>query len=79
MTRKIRDNKQYVSNEYFGSATETQVEKGAQLDKLLNETFVKIIMGSASIDEFDKYVKSWKALGGDDITNEVNDWYDKNK
>ncbi|QHW31898.1 extracellular solute-binding protein [Paenibacillus rhizovicinus] len=79
LTRQIRDNKQFVFNEYYGPATETQIDKGAQLDKLVNETFVKIIMGSAKIDEFDKFVSSWKALGGDDITKEVNAWYDKNK
>lgn len=74
LTRKIRDSQQFVWNEFYGSATETMVEKGAQLDKLLSETFTKIVMGE-SIDEFDKYVDSWKALGGDDITNEVNEWY----
>jgi len=74
LTRKIRDSQQFVWNEFYGSATETMVEKGAQLDKLLSETFTKIVMGG-SIDEFDKYVDSWKALGGDDITNEVNEWY----
>lgn len=79
LTRQIRDSKQFVYNEYYGPATETQIDKGAQLDKLVNETFVKIIMGSAKIDEFDKFVSSWKALGGNDITNEVNAWYDKNK
>ncbi|MFD0959209.1 extracellular solute-binding protein [Paenibacillus chungangensis] len=74
LTRKIRDNGDYVWNEFYGTATETMVEKGSQLDKMLNETFTKIIMG-ASIGEFDKFVDSWKALGGDDITDEVNAWY----
>ncbi|MFD0715963.1 extracellular solute-binding protein [Paenibacillus sp. GCM10027626] len=74
LTRKIRDNQDFVWNEFYGNATETMVEKGAQLDKLLSETFTKIVMG-APISEFDKYVESWKALGGDDITEEVNEWY----
>ncbi|MDF2649947.1 MAG: extracellular solute-binding protein family 1 [Paenibacillus sp.] len=77
ITRQIRDNKQVFFNEFYGVPTETQVEKGAQLDKLLDETYTKIIMG-ASISEFDKYVESWKKLGGDDITKEVNEWYTKN-
>ncbi|KIL40758.1 ABC transporter substrate-binding protein [Gordoniibacillus kamchatkensis] len=78
LTRKIRDQKLVTFNEYYGPATPTQVEKGASLDKLMDETFTKIIMGSAPIDEFDKYVSSWKKLGGDDITKEINDWYAKN-
>ncbi|MBP3962450.1 extracellular solute-binding protein [Paenibacillus lignilyticus] len=74
LTSQIRDSNQFVYNEFYGSATESQVENGAQLDKLMNETFTKIIMGE-SIDSFDKFVSSWKALGGDDVTAEVNEWY----
>ncbi|MFD0712962.1 extracellular solute-binding protein [Paenibacillus sp. GCM10027626] len=77
LTSKLRGSNQFVYNEFFGIPTETMGDKGAQLDKLTNETFTKIIMG-AKIDDFDKYVESWKALGGDDITEEVNEWYEKN-
>lgn len=73
-TRKIKESGAFVNNEFYGLPTKTQVEKGAQLDKLMQESFTKIIMG-ASIDEFDKFVASWKSLGGDDITEEVNAWY----
>lgn len=74
LTRQIKENGAYVNHEFYGLPTATQVEKGAQLDKLMQETFTKIIMG-ASVDEFDKFVASWKSLGGDEITQEVNDWY----
>ncbi|TFE24707.1 extracellular solute-binding protein [Cohnella luojiensis] len=79
VAEKIKEDKsKFVYNEYYGPPTPTQVEKGASLNKLTNETFTKIIMGSAQISEFDKYVEDWKKLGGDDITREVNEWYDKN-
>lgn len=74
VTRQIKESGAFVNNEFYGLPTETQVEKGAQLDKLMQESFTKIIMG-ASLDEFDKFVQSWKSLGGDQITKEVNDWY----
>lgn len=73
-TRQIKESQAYVNNEFYGLPTATQVEKGSQLDKLMQETFTKIVMG-ASLDEFDKFVQSWKSLGGDQITEEVNDWY----
>lgn len=73
-TRQIKESQAYVNNEFYGLPTATQVEKGSQLDKLMQETFTKIVMG-ASLDEFDKFVQSWKSLGGDQITQEVNDWY----
>ncbi|MBP3965885.1 extracellular solute-binding protein [Paenibacillus lignilyticus] len=59
---------------YLGANTPTMVEKQGVLDKLQNETFTKIIMGAAPIEEFDKFVEQWKKLGGDQITSEVNDW-----
>ncbi len=77
VTRQVRNQKQVTINEYAGPPTATQIEKGGSLDKLMDETFMKIILGSASIEEFDKYAESWKRLGGDDITKEVNEWYAK--
>lgn len=76
-TRKIVESGNVVRNEYFGPATAAMQEKGAALDKLTEETFLKIIMNAAPVSNFDKYVVDWKALGGDEITKEVNDWYAK--
>ncbi|CAM4137185.1 extracellular solute-binding protein [Paenibacillus alkaliterrae] len=76
LTRKIRESGQVFFNEFYGLPTPTQLDKGSQLDKLIDETYIKIIMGD-SLSEFDKFVSSWKKLGGDDITNEVNEWYEK--
>src|SRR5690606_17955749 len=61
------DNGQLMKNEYFGPPTPGMTEKNAILDKLVLETFTKIILG-ASLDDFDKFVDDWKKLGGDQIT-----------
>jgi putative aldouronate transport system substrate-binding protein len=74
-TKKVKESNAFVNNEFYGLPTETIVSKGGQLDKLMQESFTKIIMG-ASLDEFDKFVSSWKSLGGDKIIEEVNAWYD---
>ncbi|MFD0696791.1 extracellular solute-binding protein [Paenibacillus sp. GCM10027628] len=76
LTRQIKEKKAFVNNEFYSIPTTTQVEKGGQLDKLMLESFTKIVLGG-SIDDFDKFVASWKTLGGDQITQEVNDWYSK--
>ncbi len=55
----------------FYGKTDTMIKKGANLDKLENETFLKIITGAAPIDDFDKFVSTWKNIGGDEITKEV--------
>lgn len=74
ITRQLRD-KPYVVNEFYGTATPTMTEKSASLNKMTDEMFTKMIMGSAPISEFDKYAESWKKLGGQDIIDEVNEWH----
>ncbi|QGQ95156.1 extracellular solute-binding protein [Paenibacillus psychroresistens] len=68
------NNKSILNAGFYGAPTPTMGEKQATLDKLVVETFTKIIMGSAPIDDFDKFVSNWKSSGGDEITKEVNDW-----
>ncbi|WP_308637553.1 extracellular solute-binding protein [Paenibacillus silvisoli] len=70
---------QYVSGNmlqltgFYGAPTPAMVEKESNLQKRELETFTKIIMGD-SLDTFDKFVEEWKKLGGDEITQEVNEW-----
>ncbi|SFA79766.1 putative aldouronate transport system substrate-binding protein [Cohnella sp. OV330] len=64
---------------FYGAPTPTMVEKKQALDKLEQEVFTKIIMGAEPVDEFDKFVSDWKKLGGDQITQEVNDWVASHK
>lgn len=78
MNQYLQENR-YQSDEFFGAPTETMQDKKSILDAKEQETFTKIIMGQVSIDEFDKFVAEWKNLGGDKITQEVNDWYTKQK
>jgi len=67
------DNNLTIANDYIFANTKTMDSKKATLDKLELETFTKIIYGAVSIDEFDKFVVNWKKLGGDQITQEVNE------
>ena len=40
------------------------------------ETYTAIITGEEDISAFDNFVSQWFNLGGQDITDEVNAWYD---
>jgi len=53
------------------ASTPTMIDKWANLKKMEDETFLKIILGLAPIDDFDQFVIDWKAQGGDEITAEV--------
>ncbi|SFD77354.1 putative aldouronate transport system substrate-binding protein [Paenibacillus catalpae] len=65
-----------MKSEFFGAPTPEMTAKQAILDKLVLETFTKIILG-APISDFDKFVSDWNKLGGEKVTQEVNDWYAK--
>lgn len=55
--------------------TPSMITKQGEMDKLRDTTFLSMIMGETPISEFDNYVSQWKSLGGDDISKEVNEWY----
>ncbi|MFB9277810.1 extracellular solute-binding protein [Cohnella cellulosilytica] len=74
--QKLFDEGRVLPTEYRGIDTPTMAEKKATLEKLEKETITKIIMG-ASLDEFDKMVDSWNKLGGEAITKEMNELYNK--
>ncbi|WP_138494570.1 extracellular solute-binding protein [Paenibacillus pinistramenti] len=57
----------------FYGMTRTMETKWTTLEKLENETFLKIIVGDLPLDAFDDFVAQWKQLGGDQITKEVTD------
>ena len=66
---------EYVYNEFAGSPTKTMESKWTALTLLQNQTFMDIILGSP-LSDFDEFVTKWNAMGGADITKEVNDWYE---
>lgn len=70
------DSGDYIYNAFYGSMTPTMVERNATLEAMEDEVFTTIIMGE-SIDRFDRFVEDWKTLGGNDITEEVNEWFQR--
>lgn len=74
--KQYKENDQLLYDSFVGAPTDTMVEKRATLEKMEKEVFVKIIMGEAPIDDFDKFVEDYYSLGGEEITKEVNEWKD---
>lgn len=73
VVQKYVDADTFVQDAYYGAPTPTMVSRLSTLETQEIETFTRIIQG-ASLDEFDAFVESWRSLGGDDITAEVNAW-----
>ncbi|MCD9025700.1 extracellular solute-binding protein [Cohnella silvisoli] len=55
---------------FFGR-TATMETKWATLEKLENETLIKIVIGDMPVEKFDDFVQQWNKLGGNEITQEV--------
>ena len=68
-----------VQDAYLGPITETMSEFTSTQQKMINETFTRIIMGEDDISVFDGFIDDINAIGGDDINREVNEWYNNNK
>lgn len=74
----IDQEKYIVQNAYLGAPTEAIQKNSDYLLKMEKETFSKIIYGDLPLSAFDKYVEDFKKAGGDEITKEVQAWYDAN-
>ncbi|WP_245640093.1 extracellular solute-binding protein [Paenibacillus dakarensis] len=70
--------KNTIKNAFYGIPTPAMSKYDKKLEGL-NDTFTKIIMGLEPIDSFDRYVERWKLEGGEEITKEVNEWYQAQK
>lgn len=60
----------FIDQAYYGT-TETMLMKKANLDKMENEAYLKIITGEKPLEEFDAFVTKWYAEGGQDILDEI--------
>ncbi len=64
-----------IPNLFNGEPTETMKSVWEQLQTLEKQTYINIIYGNAPIDSFDQFVEDWNVGGGEQITKEVNEWY----
>ena len=63
-----------VNDAYYAAPTETMTEKLPTLDKQQLQDYTTIIL-EGNLDAFDEFVENWNTLGGEEITQEINEWY----
>ncbi len=51
------------------------IERGSDLSKLVEENVLGMIIGEKPLSAFDDFVEQWTNLGGDLVTQEVNEWW----
>lgn len=65
----------YLLSAYTAPACEAEVAYGGMLGGLTNQMIANIITGAEDMDYYDEFVARWKQIGGDEITEQVNEWY----
>lgn len=64
-----------LPNMFDAEPTATMRRSWEQLQTMDKQVYINIIYGNEPIEAFDKFVEDWKAQGGEQITQEVNEWY----
>lgn len=68
-----------IAQHFTGAPTPAMQSKNGILVKFEGDTFISMIYGRKPIDDFDAFVKEWMSIGGEEITKEVNEWYQLTK
>ncbi len=66
-----------VANPTLPLVSDTQIEKGSELDKLINDARIKFIYGELDENGWNKSIEQWLANGGEKIIEEYNAEYAK--
>ncbi|MNO40405.1 Lipoprotein LipO precursor [compost metagenome] len=69
----------YWAPQFLGASTPAMQSKGGITTKLEGETVMGIIYGRKPLEDFDKFVKEWYSIGGEQMTKEANEWFDSTK
>lgn len=67
-----------IRDEFQGPPTPA-MEKYKKKLSALRDVYVKMIVGVIPLDRFESYTDWWRREGGDEITKEVNEWYQKQR
>lgn len=60
-------------NGYYGAPTDTWADRWSSMQELIDTSYLQIIQGDEDIDNaFQKMVDQWYAIGGQQVTEEVN-------
>lgn len=68
----------FLTTKVVGYQSPTMINQWSSLQKLELQYYTEIIANKRPVSDFDKFVSSWKSMGGDTISTEVNQWYKAN-
>jgi putative aldouronate transport system substrate-binding protein len=69
----------FTLDQFYGADTPEMLRRMSILRGQEEQMILDIITGNKPVDYFDEFVTNWFSLGGETITFEVNQWYEKVK
>lgn len=69
------ENDLYEYDKFYGNPTESQLDNESILTDMFAEYALNIVTGQYPIDAYDEFIENWYAQGGQQWTDEVNEWY----
>ena len=72
---ELYDSDHFVYNQFYGPLGPAYIQRGATLNSMKEEVFAKIIIGEESWRRSHTFVEDWYRLGGQQVTDEVNEWW----
>ncbi|MDO4445021.1 MAG: extracellular solute-binding protein [Bacillota bacterium] len=76
---EMEDKGNYMYSAYDAAATQKMNECTTSLVTLTKETLIDIITGNKDVDYYDEFLEQWNEMGGAEITEEANTWYQETK
>jgi putative aldouronate transport system substrate-binding protein len=74
--KEIMDSGTYFYDAFLGVPSNYMSERWQLIKDEQQAAFTRIITGDVGVDGgFDTWVRTFNAMGGDQITQEANDWY----
>ena len=73
------NNDLYEYDKFYGTPTKSQIANEQILNDMFAEYALKIVTGEYPIEKYDEFIDQWYLQGGQDWTDEVNEWYESQK
>lgn len=76
---QLLENNQYTMDKWNGLGTQSFAQNFITVQTTVKQIVAEVILGQKTIDEFKTEIETLEATYGEQLSQEVNDWYQNNK
>lgn len=79
MQENVKSSPIYYDPTSFMSPNDEFISLAPTVNTFVYDTFLQMIVGTRSLDEWDSFIEEFKQTGGDELEAIVNEWWDQHK